>query len=288
MKLNQINWKKVLRVFLWSQALLLLGVMLGYVNHAESLQKCTALDIQIDNEPSGVYFIDKQDVITMLNDRAMYPVGVPAQVVNTHAIEALFDDDPYVFNAEVFMNVKGKLNIEVKQRKAIMRVINFKGEKFYIDSVGALMPMSDQYVARVPVATGSIAGSLLFTKIKPFLNTEDSATASRHDLMDSLFVLADYIAKDEVLSALVEQVYVNADHEFELIPLIGGQKILFGGIEDMEDKFSRLLVFYQKGLVRRGWDAYATINLKYRDQIVCTQLETVASSNTNPSNLTTH
>ncbi len=46
MKINKINWKKVLRVFLWIQGLLLLGLMLGYVNHIEQLQHYLMKKIQ--------------------------------------------------------------------------------------------------------------------------------------------------------------------------------------------------------------------------------------------------
>lgn len=281
--LKKINWKNVLRVFLWIQALLLLGLMLGYVNHIEKQQRIVDVNIEIDNQPSGVYFIDKQDVITMLNDRALYPLGKRVEDVDTRKIEALLDDYPYVYNAEVYIDVKGRLFIEVKQRKAMLRVINYKGEHFYMDSVGALMPVTDQYIARVPVASGNIIGSPLFTEIHPIIADEDSATRSRHQLMDSLYMLTDYISKDAALTALVQQIYVTSEHEFELIPNVGRQKILFGTIEDMEDKLDRLIVFYQKGIIRRGWDVYETINLKYEDQVICTKPETEEKINTNIS-----
>ena len=283
MKINKINWKKVLRVFLWIQGLLLLGLMLGYVNHIEQLQRISDVSIEIDNQPSGVYFIDKQDVITMLNDRALYPLGKRVEDVDTRKIESLLDDYPYVYNAEVYVDVKGRFFIDVKQRKAMLRVINYKGEHFYMDSAGALMPVSDQYIARVPVASGNIIGSPLFTEVSPILADEDSVVRSRHQLMDSLYMIADYITKDAVLTALVQQIYVTPEHEFELIPNVGRQKILFGTVEDMEDKFNRLIVFYQKGIIRRGWDAYETINLKYKDQVICTKPESEEKINTNTS-----
>jgi len=41
----------------------------------------------------------------------------------------------------------------------------------------------------------------------------------------------------------------------------------------VEDKLTRLKLFYQKALPKVGWEKYSSINVKYRKQIICTKKE---------------
>lgn len=59
--------------------------------------------------------------------------------------------------------------------------------------------------------------------------------------------------------------------ELELVPRSGRFTILFGRIEQVEEKFDKLLHFYKDGLNKMGWDCYSTINVKYDGQVVCSK-----------------
>jgi cell division protein FtsQ len=102
------------------------------------------------------------------------------------------------------------------------------------------------------------------------LDWKDTITKGK-TLMDSLYTLASYIHKDKFLNAQIQQVYINSDREIELIPYIGKQTILLGDISDMDTKFHNLVLFYKKAISRSGWSTYNYINLKYKNQIVCTK-----------------
>jgi cell division protein FtsQ len=84
--------------------------------------------------------------------------------------------------------------------------------------------------------------------------------------------MASYITRDKFLKAQIEQVFVEPNGEFELIPRVGNHIIIFGGPDNMEDKFDRLFVFYRNGLSRIGWTRYNVINIKYRNQVVCSKI----------------
>lgn len=60
--------------------------------------------------------------------------------------------------------------------------------------------------------------------------------------------------------------------ELVLVPRSGDFRIVFGEIGDeAERKFDKLQKFYRNGLCNLGWDRYKTINLKYKNQVVCTE-----------------
>jgi cell division protein FtsQ len=57
----------------------------------------------------------------------------------------------------------------------------------------------------------------------------------------------------------------------ELIPRLGQHRILLGDTTDLRDKLDRMRTFYLQGLNNTGWDKYELINLKYKNQVVCTK-----------------
>ena len=59
--------------------------------------------------------------------------------------------------------------------------------------------------------------------------------------------------------------------DIELIPRVGNHTIVFGDANQIESKFEKLIVFYNKGLSNTGWNEYSVINLKYEGQVVCTK-----------------
>ena len=74
------------------------------------------------------------------------------------------------------------------------------------------------------------------------------------------------------LKVLVDEIYVDKSGDFELVPKIGNQLIIFGKPENLEEKFKKLLVFYRQGLNKTGWNKYNVINIKYRNQVVCSKI----------------
>ncbi|MCF8296880.1 MAG: hypothetical protein K9J13_04975, partial [Saprospiraceae bacterium] len=96
-------------------------------------------------------------------------------------------------------------------------------------------------------------------------------TIKNNSTINKIFILAKAITKDEFFKAQIEQIYINKN-EIELIPKVGDHVIIFGSISDMDEKLDKLKLFYIKGLKKTGWNNYKTINLKYRNQIVCTKI----------------
>ena len=84
-------------------------------------------------------------------------------------------------------------------------------------------------------------------------------------------MVTNYVRTHDFWNAQIEQVYVNADGELELIPRVGNQTILFGDEKGMEEKFSKLYTFYKEGLSKTGWNQYKTINVTFKDQVVCSK-----------------
>jgi cell division protein FtsQ len=119
------------------------------------------------------------------------------------------------------------------------------------------MPTSREGSARVITASGYIRAGL-----------EPMRQDSFYSVTDTLCKLVHYINRDTFLTAQIEQIYVEKNQDFTLIPKIGDSEILFGKLNGMEDKFRRLKIFYREALPYEGWRKYQKINLKYQKQVV--------------------
>ena len=70
---------------------------------------------------------------------------------------------------------------------------------------------------------------------------------------------------------IVAQTTPSGALELELVPRSGNYTIMFGRIENVEEKFEKLRHFYEDGLNKVGWDKYSTIDIKYDGQVVCSK-----------------
>ena len=70
----------------------------------------------------------------------------------------------------------------------------------------------------------------------------------------------------------MHQINVTNEKELELYLAVGNHKIIFGDANDIEEKFKKLKIFYTEGLNKTdGWNKYSVINVKYKNQVVCTK-----------------
>jgi cell division protein FtsQ len=261
--------KRFLKIFSWFLLFAGVLVMLGFVHHEQQVLVCKGIRIRIDNEFDHE-FIDAEDIRKLIKNSGDSVIGQPVASIDVGQLERLIENHPSVAKADVYKTIDGEIQVEVRQRNPIIRIFPVNGDGFYIDEEGAFMPLSNKYSAKVLVASGQIvAGNALYSTSIPEIMKNDSIAAKT--ILDDLFLLAKFINDDEFRKAQIQQVYVDMTREIELIPRVGNHRIIIGDVNDLEEKFERLMIFYAKGLSRTGWNDYETINLKYKNQIVCTK-----------------
>lgn len=185
--------------------------------------------------------------------------------INTNKLEQLISEDPYVENVDVFVNINNDLMVNVNEKRTVLRVFNQQAKGYYIDENAGILPLSNQFTPRVLVANGYIN--------VPYMKGHENIYDSVYDptALSELFTLTKLIRQNNFLQAQISQIYVNSKGEFDLIPQLGNQLIHLGSIDNAEKKLNKLDVFYKEALVKTGWDKYKTINLKYKNQVVCTR-----------------
>ena len=265
------KFKKILFVSLWVCLLVGLFALMSFVNSKQNSLLCKSLDVKI-NQNDDVYFLDKMAVEKLIKDRGDSIVGQPRYSLNIPELERALDSHEDIAKAQASMTIDGEVRVIVKQRKPILRIFNSTGDSYYIDEAGKLMPLSEKYTARVLVANGDIKESYAANYMYSIADIARDSAKKANSSLDELFAMAMYINMDEFWKSQVEQIFVNSERDLELIPLVGNHKIIFGDTTLMDEKFKKLMTFYKQGLNTTGyWEKYSTINLKFKNQIVCTK-----------------
>ncbi len=206
-------------------------------------------DIDIDIIDSlHTHFICNSDIKNLLFKNHPDLIRKPVKTLNKESLEQTINKIPYVKNTEIFSSLNGCLHLKVEQRKPIVRLL--KGKGFYIDEEGQRMPLSSNYTARVLIVSGHIKEEAIENELMPLIN---------------------FIVKNNFWSSQINEIYVDSNYEYILIPRVGGQKIELGKIDNLEKKFSKLYALYKDGFSTVGWNKYKKINLKYDKQVVCTK-----------------
>lgn len=238
---------KILKI---TSILLLLGYVIFAAIWTQRTPKqaiCKDLVVEIA-DASEVHFIDKAEVERLIGEAKLIPTGVPMGEINTEEIETCLKRNLLIRKVECFKTNDNKVKVQIEQRVPILRVMSFFGN-FYIDKEGKMMPVSQNYSARLTIASGFIE--------KEFAETE-------------LYKFALFLRNDTLWNAQIQQIDVQQNHEITLIPTVGNHRIVFGKLDNFEQKLNNLKAFYLDGCNRFGWNKYKTINLRYNGQITCT------------------
>lgn len=247
--LKRIGW---VSLFFLSAALVISAI------ERKDASLADGVDIEIEPLPDSTYLINDEDIFLSIQRSFGFQMqGLPLGALDVERLERVLKEDPFILDADVFVDAKNTLHIGVSQREPKLRIIDKNGLNYYLDEGGFKMPMSKHFSARVLVATGNIPP-----------HVPDFQDRKKHVLKD-LFYIKDLILEDDFLNALVEQIYVSNRNQYILIPKVGRQKIILGKIDDIEDKLKRLKIFYEEAVPYEGWRKYKSINLSIRGQVIC-------------------
>ena len=84
-----------------------------------------------------------------------------------------------------------------------------------------------------------------------------------------LLNMINYINEDEFFSKIISELEINSSKNIVIHPQFSKQKIIFGYPDDLDEKFEKINLFYKKIVPAKGWNTYRTVNVKFKNQIIC-------------------
>ncbi|MDH5365362.1 MAG: cell division protein FtsQ/DivIB [Cyclobacteriaceae bacterium] len=237
-------------------SVMILFFLIAFANREYGTETCNNIFVTIENQHEN-YYIDKQDVINLLNhggDDVI--IGKPFYDINLKEIENRILTSPYVKETEVFKDLKGNLIVKANLRRPIARIIRSEKKDAYISEEGEILPVTNKFNSRVVLISGKGGEEVI------------KAETSLLQTNPALFKMIKFINKDNFWKAQIAQIEISENREVIIYPQITKQYVEFGQIEDIEEKFKKLKIFYKRILPLKGWNYYEKVNLKYEGQII--------------------
>ncbi len=190
--------------------------------------------------------------------------------IDQKKIESFLMQNPYIEQAQVYQTLKGVLNIDIKQREPIVRIYTLRNKEYYIDKFGKIILIDNNQLTDVVVASGNI--DVNSSNLEKNLDTIDIENKKGFDkTLSNIYYIALQLASDSILNYQIDQIYVPAKGNYELIPKIGNYIIRIGENKDLEEELIKLRYLYKEAFSRNGWDNYSMVDLRFRHQVVCTK-----------------
>lgn len=250
---RKISIRKILQVFL--TLVVTAGCIIAMVSASkiEDNKTLKSVGVHIKNDKK-YHFIEEKEILNLaINTRNVDIIHTPLSKLDIHSMERVIMADPWVANAQVFVDNDNVLEVYVTQRIPVARIFQQNTQSYYLDTTLSLMPLSKNYIYYTTVITNV-----------PEMKNDSMSWALKKQLIS----LVRTIQADSFWNAQISQVIVDSDYTFELVPVLGDHRILFGDTSRMKDKFSNLFIFYKNVLNRIGWDKYETLDVRFKGQVV--------------------
>ena len=204
-------------------------------------------------------FLNSEEIFDLTND-----IINDSSIIDLNYLEEKIKSNKFIKDIEIYNNLNNVVNININQFKPYARLINNIGDDYYIDKNGEIFPVSNKYSERV-----------LLIFFKNYKNIDKEKNINFFQNGNEIFKLINYINSNDFYKKQISQINVLKDGEIIMIPQITKQKIYFGNTDNMEIKFKKLELFYKNILPTKGWNYYESVNLKFKNQIVCNKSSNV-------------
>jgi cell division protein FtsQ len=248
---------KWLGIAFWMSVTIGTSVLLVAAVRSRNARLSRDVEVSIQGPADGL-FLDKQEILGLLTSIGGPLTGRPMEEMDLNKMEDSLRRMVWISDAQLHFTNGGKLQIDVTEREPIARIFTRTGISYYIDSTLIRLPLNHNYLTRKPVFTG-------FPSDQPVWRSADSL------LMVQIRDMSRFILNDPFWMAQIDQVDLDENRQFTLVPKVGDQRILFGDGGDVASKFHRLMLFYREVLPKTGWMYYDTIHVGYKGQIVATR-----------------
>jgi len=224
--------------------LALMAFLYGFAEKRHSQRKLTGSEVHFTDNENLYVTVDAVNKLLIQNEEANANLG--QETLDLNKVETLLNSHDMIENAEVFLRLDGKLSAIVTQRKPIGRAVG--NTSFYLDKNGEVMPLSENFSARVPLMLGFDESNIL-----------------------TAYPLVSYIKNDTFLSKHITTIQRLENGRYELKLRKADFVVYFGEIKNIALKFNNFKAFYKKALKDKKLDTYKRVNLQFGNQVVCTK-----------------
>ena len=255
--------KKILSIVLWLVTAVVVVTVLAIGRNKYRNAPVNSIVITKECDKQGSFINDSLIKASLV---ALCDTGTSkVKDIDIAKIEDTLNTNPWIESAKAYTDVDRKLNINIKEHTAALRVYNNEGHSVYVSPQGFVFPTSSISTPHVMIASGNF-GDLSQAK------GQLSDTTRQHRLISEALAIALALQRNEFMDACTGQLHLNSDNDFELIPNTSNDiTIVIGDSDDIDDKLLRTSIFLKEKIKTGEFNTYSKLNAKFKNQIVCTK-----------------
>ncbi|KIA84650.1 cell division protein FtsQ [Kaistella solincola] len=235
--------KKKFRILKILVTVITFGFLLSFSLKRFNEKPMEKVSVKMTETKEPVYFIDEKEVKELVKkSNPTKKVGD----INIPELEKKLNNLPGVDSANVYLNLNGNLNLNIKQRVPAFRLTK-NGEDFYVDEKGVEFPISKNYSFPCMLVTGNVKKAE-YVQLAELINKINKDDFSRKYFIG--------VSKTK--------------NDYNLLTSEGNFKVEIGDLENIDLKVKGFKAFVNKYLIYQSPEKYTKVSLKYDNQIVTT------------------
>ncbi len=231
----RFNWGKILLVLI-----LIFSIGVLYASNLKNNSRIIN-KTHVKITPNSSYFISADSIRNSISKYIL----TSKDSISLSRIEQEIDKNTYVEKSQVYMKIGQELNVDIKQKEPIARVIT-SDSIFYLDKNSNFMSLSKLKSSNVPLIFGF----------------------SEYSDLKYLTEISLIIKKDEFLNKNISQIFIKDDQKIDLKVRGNNTIIEFGNNNRLKNKIQNLKAFYNRAISKNEIDKYKKINLRFENQVV--------------------
>ena len=193
----------------------------------------------MDSDP---IFISVESVNNLLKQSDSNSSALLKRNLNLRKIEDLINDNAFIDFAEVSMNLVGEIGVKIVEKKPVFRVLN---GKYYIDTNGKKMPLSNLFSEHTPLIISDV-------------NSSDYV---------SLGSLGSFLKNDDFLNSHITGLEI-IDNNLSFHVRNFSYVIKIKGFNQYKIRLTNYKVFYRAVINDSVLRDISSINLNYNNQVI--------------------
>lgn len=254
--------KKILSIVLWVITGAAIIVLFAFARKGYLENPLKGIRLTVERS-QAIGFVENDSIIA----KASAICGLERQAniseIDMMKLRRMLDDNPWIAEASVYVDLNDTLHLTAKEYEPLLRVYNHEGRSIYLTGEGVIIPSSPRYTPHLIIASGDYG-----------FDTRNGNVADslyQNSGLAEALAIAKAIDKDQFLKEHIGQIYKNTDNEYEVIVNNLPIQVIVGDTIAIDNKLYRLKVLLERYQGTTELEAYKSMSLKYKNQIVCTK-----------------
>ena len=255
--------KKILSILLWIATAAALVWLFVYAREDYIHTPLKAINL---NPETDTGFVSKSALYKEIESFCKeFGRSKEIKAVDMIAIQKMLESNAWIENGSSYIDLDGTLNVSFQEYEPWFRVFGKNGHSVYVTREGFVIPSSRTYTPYVLVTSGN------------FELRSDSATYQLTDTLEcdrnllNALHWCEAIEGNDFVGHCIGQLYCNKRNQFELTVKGFDGRVIVGDTCDASDKLKRLEIFMKQRIESPETKTLKSINLNYKNQIVCTK-----------------